>query len=331
MIKVGCCGWGRINLDLNKVRYFASEVKGEAPRKTGRLSTLQTYAKYFDVVEVNSSFYSYHKPSTYEGWRRAVPSDFEFTVKCHKDVTHRFLLKPTAECLESFNSTLDGALACKAKAILLQTPASFRPSEENFSRAEEFFRSIDRSIPIVWETRGDQWLEDKALRRLRELLERYEITHVTDVLKVKPVYISGLAYFRLHGLPGYNLKYSYRNEDLERLLKECREVERELDGDVYLFFNNYAMYIDGVRFKLLLEKGEPPESPFGSRSLRVALNGLDCWPASKSDLLARFGEWYVWIEPDRNVKLKAILKDFSDKIYENLEDLISEAEKVIGE
>ncbi|MCD6529332.1 DUF72 domain-containing protein [Candidatus Bathyarchaeota archaeon] len=329
MIRVGCCGWGRISLDLHKVRYFASETKGEAPRKGGRPSTLQLYAEYFDVVEVNSSFYSHHKPSTYEGWRKAVPPDFEFTVKCHRDVTHKFLLKPTDECVESFNSTLEGALACKARAILLQTPASFQPSEENFHRAEEFFRSIERSVPIVWETRGDRWLEDKALQRLRELLERHEITHVTDILKAKPAYVSGLAYFRLHGLPGYNLKYSYRNEDLRRLLEGCREVE-EAKGKVYLFFNNYAMYIDGVRFKRLLESGELPESPFGSASIRIALSGVDCWPASKGDLLARFGEWYVWVEPDRNVKLKEILNAFTDRVYENLEDLASEAERVMG-
>ncbi|MEM2876263.1 MAG: DUF72 domain-containing protein, partial [Candidatus Bathyarchaeia archaeon] len=251
LIKVGTCGWGRI------YQYAPPSVR------EGR-SSLQTYAGYFDVVEVDSSFYSYHKKSTYEGWRGSVPPNFEFTVKCHKDVTHRFMLKPTRECLSAFNSVLEGALACDAKAVLLQTPSSLKPSKEALSTAEEFFRSVDtEQIPVVWETRGEEWLKNESLQLFRDLLERYSVTHVTDILKAEPSYISRLAYFRLHGLPGYNLNYSYSNEDLKRILVKSRENEVNVKGgDVYLFFNNYAMYSDGVRFKRLLE-GVELGSPFG--------------------------------------------------------------------
>ena len=316
MIKIGTCGWSRI------YQYAPPSLrKGK--------SSLQTYAEYFDVVEVNSSFYKHHRKSTYESWRRSVPPNFEFTVKCHKDVTHRFKLKPVKECMEAFNSTLEGTLVCGAKALLLQTPSSLKPCEETFSTAEEFFRSIDTGgIPIAWETRGDEWFKNDNLKRLKILLEKYDVTHVTDILKAEPAYVSDLAYFRLHGLPGYNLIYSYSNEELKQILIKSEKIEDEVE-DVYVFFNNYAMYSDGVRFKRLLKGEELAESPFGPESLRIALNTFEDWPASKDKLISNCGEWYVWVQPNKRVKLKNILNSFSDRTYRDIEDLVAEARKLM--
>jgi len=47
---------------------------------------LKACSGLYDFVEVNSTFYMYPSLSTVRSWRRRVPQDFEFTVKCHRDV-----------------------------------------------------------------------------------------------------------------------------------------------------------------------------------------------------------------------------------------------------
>ena len=51
-------------------------------------NSLSAYAKTFDFVEVNSTFYEYPSMQTVRSWRKRVSADFEFTVRCHQDIAH---------------------------------------------------------------------------------------------------------------------------------------------------------------------------------------------------------------------------------------------------
>lgn len=50
---------------------------------------LRGYAKAFRMVEVNSTFYRIPPLSLVRSWRRRVPEDFKFTVRCHREITRR--------------------------------------------------------------------------------------------------------------------------------------------------------------------------------------------------------------------------------------------------
>ena len=54
-------------------------------RKTDEL---RFYSRYFNAVEVNSTFYHPCNPKTAEGWAERTPPGFEFTVKAWQDFTH---------------------------------------------------------------------------------------------------------------------------------------------------------------------------------------------------------------------------------------------------
>ncbi len=315
MLKVGTCGWTRV--------YQAF------PKSEGE-SLLQSYARHFPVVEINSSYYKYHKVSTYKKWKEETPDGFEFTVKCHKFISQRPKLEPTGEMLRSFQRVVEGAKACNAKAILIQTPKSLRATDEVLNKAEEFFKSIDpRGIPVVWETRGESWEKNESRRKLALMLEKCGITHVTDLLKIDPAFVEDIAYFRLHGLPGYNLKYTYANSELRRLYEKAREYDGKVKT-VYIFFNNYAMYRDAERFMHLMRSGELPPSPFGPKSVFYALRPFRGWPITKEMLLERCGGWFVWVKPNKSVKLREILKHISSREYADLDDLENEVKKIWG-
>ncbi|MCW3977383.1 MAG: DUF72 domain-containing protein, partial [Candidatus Bathyarchaeota archaeon] len=53
------------------------------------LHPLKAYSKAFNFVEVNSTFYETPNVKLVESWRKLVPPDFEFTVRCNKALTHK--------------------------------------------------------------------------------------------------------------------------------------------------------------------------------------------------------------------------------------------------
>jgi uncharacterized protein YecE (DUF72 family) len=314
VIKIGTCGWARLYQAVSP-----SERQGK--------SNLQAYAQRYPVVEVNSSFYEIHKISTYKQWRKETPPDFEFTLKCHKSISHKERLKPTDEARRSLRGMVKRGKACGARILLIQTPASLRAEESVFRDAAELLkRTKTEEMSLAWETRGKSWIDKEARRKLARLLEEYEIVHVTDPLKQDPVFFTDIVYLRLHGLPRYNLKYTYTNRELQELYRKLNAYDDEVET-VYIFFNNYAMYRDAQRLLTLHRTGKLPASPFGVKSVAWAIRTLEDWPITKSKLIEKCGGWYCWIAPNKSVKLRRILQYFREGKYVDTNDVEKEAER----
>ncbi|MCJ7633369.1 DUF72 domain-containing protein, partial [Candidatus Bathyarchaeota archaeon] len=81
-ILIGSGGWG----------YF------KVPR-----DRLRNYARAFNTVEVNSTFYSIPPLSLAENWRKRVPEAFEFTVRCPRELSYRLQFNPLSSSLELFD------------------------------------------------------------------------------------------------------------------------------------------------------------------------------------------------------------------------------------
>jgi uncharacterized protein YecE (DUF72 family) len=67
------------------------------------LDSLEAYSRVFNYVEVNSTFYDYPELDWVKNWKKRVPSDFQFSVRCYRDLSHRFRLEPTKDsfqCME---------------------------------------------------------------------------------------------------------------------------------------------------------------------------------------------------------------------------------------
>lgn len=236
MIKVGCCGWASAHR-----KYFQS----------------------FEIIEIQGTFYQPPvKDSTVEGWRENAPEDFEFTLKCWQLITHHSssstyrklstkipkekkkrygFFKTTPEVMKSWSRMDQVAQILGTKIILFQTPASFDPSPKHKKNLKKFFNKIDRkNYTFVWEPRG-KWNKEEIKKICKDL----KLVHGVDPFKSRSVY-GKINYFRLHGKPGYNLRYEYTNQDLKRLRKLCDKKRN------YVLFNNLSMRKDAQRFKRLL-------------------------------------------------------------------------------
>ena len=76
---IGHSGWSYP--DWEGIVYPAGGVR--------RVDQLQYISRYFNAVEVNSSFYRPPSPRTTASWARRVEQPFRFTFKLHQRFTHQ--------------------------------------------------------------------------------------------------------------------------------------------------------------------------------------------------------------------------------------------------
>jgi len=300
MIKVGCCGFP---------------------------TSMEKYFENFGLVEVNSTFYQYPQDKTVEGWRRKAPESFEFTVKAHQDISHKARLKVEELSFQAFERMKHICKALDAKILLIQTPGSFRP--DRLSDAEKLFKEINReNLVLVWETRGQAWEAEETCKKLGKVLEKLDVTHVTDPFRVMPAYTGEVAYFRLHGLGEKMYYYQYSDAELRKLKELVTPYEKE-GKNVYVLFNNLSMFQDGVRFMEFLSKGVFPKitSSTGLASIKEVAEKTR-YPISKSMLIKRLGWRLAEVEKGKQVKLETFLAGLPSKTYENAEELIKDIESL---
>ncbi|MEM2320903.1 MAG: DUF72 domain-containing protein [Candidatus Bathyarchaeia archaeon] len=295
MIKVGCCGF-----PVSQTKYYET----------------------FGLVELNTTFYRYPSQRVTEGWRKRAPEGFEFTVKAHQDISHKYKLK-VEQTREPFERVKQICRILRAKIILIQTPTSFTIG--NIGDAEEFFRSIEReNLTLVWETRGLSWEDAEGVKVLKDTLSRVNVTHVTDPLRLIPAHVTDVAYFRLHGLGKRLYYYQYTNDELRRLYDIVEKYE-DLEMGAYVFFNNLTMFDDARRFKFYIRSGSFP--PLTGNYGLEAVKALICsakYPTTKRSLIERVGWRLIEIDPSKQARLSEVLNAIPEKTYKNPEEILEE-------
>jgi len=225
-IFLGTCGWSY------------KEWEGPFYNK-GEKSKLRAYSHVFSTAEIDSTFYRYPSKGTVIGWLRYSPSDFVFTAKLPKLITHdkKLGLKEEVQAdLERFLDImqplqLDGKLAC----LLIQLPPSYKFNPENL---EAFFKMLPAQYKFAAEFRNLSWIREETWR----LLSKYSVAYVNVDEPLLPPDIhltTDFAYFRWHGRgdkPWFDYKYS--TEELEPWIPKIREASAQVKK-VYGYFNNH--------------------------------------------------------------------------------------------
>jgi uncharacterized protein YecE (DUF72 family) len=213
-----------------------SIARGEAMRFPAEGSGLERYAARFDAVEINSSFHRPHRISTWERWRDSVPTDFRFSVKVPKRITHELKL---VDCAEELATFLDeaGALRDKLGVLLVQLPPKLA---FDAGVATTFFTDLAArsSVQIACEPRHESWFSQDAdafLERLR--VARVAADPARHPGAGNPGGWRGMAYWRLHGSP-----VMYRSSYADRIAGYAASLQSEIadDHETWCIFDNTA-------------------------------------------------------------------------------------------
>lgn len=168
-IQVGCQGWNYADWVTPAVG--AAEVF--YPRGTRAAEMLDVYARAFETVEVDSTFYAVPSASAVEGWLKRTPPGFTFSLKLPQAITHENALRgaEAARVLEEFCARARG-LKEKLAAVLIQLPPHFAMLPENFRALAEFLTLLPSDIKFSVEFRDRDWFNEKTI----ELLARHNVS-----------------------------------------------------------------------------------------------------------------------------------------------------------
>ncbi|MCR4398521.1 MAG: DUF72 domain-containing protein [Firmicutes bacterium] len=210
------------------------------------------YSRFFNVVELDFTYYRMPTPKTMKGLCDRTPPGFEFCVKANKAMTH----EPPAdgEALgETFRAFVDSlepmVSAGKLGCVLAQFPFSFKPSSESLDYLAGF-KEMCRGLPLVVEYRNSSWVTESTFEflkaagigfccvdepRLRGLMPRVAVT------------TSRTAYVRFHGRnaakwwnhehASERYDYLYSKEELEEWVPKIVSIDQASDK-TYVLFNN---------------------------------------------------------------------------------------------
>lgn len=207
--------------------------------ETDKQSKLLAYARVFDTVEIDSTFYAYPSRRTVMGWLRYSPPDFVFTAKMPELITHKKKLDTSQDLEQDVKRfcelmnplQMNGKLGC----ILVQLPPSKRFDLEQM---EEFFKILPADFRYAIEFRDPSWLREETFRVLRQHEIGYVI--VDEPLLPPEIHVTtDFAYFRWHGRafrPWYN--YRYKREELSPWIPRLKETAQKVKT-TYGYFNNH--------------------------------------------------------------------------------------------
>ena len=242
-IRIGPAGWSY--KDWEGVVY---------PQKPGaKFDPLEYLARFFNAIEINSSFYRPFTVSTAKSWasRVAEAGDFMFTAKLHRVFTHE-RGKATAEDETQVREGMDVlASAGKLGALLLQFPWSFKNTDDE---RIYLMKLLDRfkDYPLVLEIRHSSWNNPQIYQWLEEL--GVGICNVDQPLfkkSIKPadVTTSQIGYVRLHGRNYHDwfrekaprddrYNYLYSMDELEPWIARIKEIAAKTK-ESYVITNNH--------------------------------------------------------------------------------------------
>jgi uncharacterized protein YecE (DUF72 family) len=231
------------------------------PKGLPHRAELSYAADRLSTIEINGSFYSLQRPTSYRSWHDQTPDDFLFSVKGGRFITHMKKLTDPEVTLANFFAS--GVLALRAKLgpILWQLPPNFGFDPQ---RLTAFFAHLPRSTgEAAWLARHhDERLKDRALtdtdadRPLRHAMEvrhdSFKTAAFTDLLRENHIAVvvadtagkwplirevtADFAYVRLHGD-----KELYTSGYSDEALDSWASYIRGWDAtghDVYIYFDN---------------------------------------------------------------------------------------------
>ncbi len=220
------------------------------PSHLDRKDWFAFYAKFFDTVEINSSFYRLPFPNMVKSWAKRAPQRFKFTLKMWRRITHLRRLKNVEKDLEVFFARIK-PLEKNLGAILYQLPPSLKI---DLDLLQEFLEILPRDLDQAVEFRHKSWLDPRTF----SLLESYKIAYCVVSMPDFPELVeitSKISYIRFHGK---QVLYGSSYSDTE-LVEWARKINAFFDKGVekvYVYFNNdynaFAVF-NALKLKELLQ------------------------------------------------------------------------------
>jgi uncharacterized protein YecE (DUF72 family) len=224
-----------------------------------KVDELAYYSRYFQTVEINSTFYHPPDPRIAQSWANRVPDGFLFTIKLWQKFTHPTMFeKATGEIATISQEDIN--LFCSGIEPLVKTDrlgallAQFPPSFTNNNFGKRVIKGLITHFGkyhLAVELRHRSWSDDPTIA---QMLQDDQVTWVqidepkfTNSLAASVPYTSDIAYFRFHGRNKEmwwkgdvetRYCYLYSADEIRELTKKVKSAS-EQTKTTFVFFNNH--------------------------------------------------------------------------------------------
>ncbi|WP_350279667.1 DUF72 domain-containing protein [Kribbella sp. HUAS MG21] len=230
------------------------------PEGLPQRAELEYASARLNSIELNGSFYSLQRPTSYQRWYDETPDGFLFAVKGPRFVTHLKRLADVDAPLANFFASGVLALGNKLGPVLWQLPPNFQYDAD---RCAQFFDQLPRATVEAAEVakRHDERMEGRALleatvdQPLRYALEvrhdSFKTKHFLELARAHDIAVvcadtagkwpmfnevtADFAYVRLHGAEELYVS-GYDDKSLARWARKIRGWK----CDTYVYFDNDA-------------------------------------------------------------------------------------------
>ena len=213
------------------------------PEGTRPVDFLRVYARAFDTVEVDSTFYAIPAPRTLRDWAERVPDEFQFALKMPQEITHESRLRNVAPALDQFFERAR-ELGPKLGPVLVQLGPDFAPNE--LPALATFLPLLPRDVKVAVEFRQRGWIHDGVLALLAEHNVALALTDARWIprktmlaLAERPT--ADFTYIRWMGPDREIVDYSRVQVDRSREIEAWARILPTISARVavYGYFNNH--------------------------------------------------------------------------------------------
>jgi uncharacterized protein YecE (DUF72 family) len=203
------------------------------PQGLSKRIWLSFYARQFETVEINASFYRNFSREVFAKWRQETGDTFAFAIKGPRRITHVKRLKTVQEDLKAFFAAASG-LEEKLAVVLWQFPGSFKFNPQTVARLRDFLALLPTEICAACEFRDTSWFAAEVYDLLREYRTGWVINDSSqfpsqEIVTGDPVYI------RFHG-PGALYASAYSIDELNAWAAKI--IQYRCSHEVCCYFNN---------------------------------------------------------------------------------------------
>jgi uncharacterized protein YecE (DUF72 family) len=243
---------------------------------------LSFLSRYFDTVEINSSFYALPRAEHAQRWARLVADRprFRFLVKLNREFTHASESERDPGALSALAGEFRAGIeplshAKRLAAVLAQFPVGFQYGAEEVRRLGRL-RALFADVPLVLETRHASWFTPPALDAVRGLSYSLAYVDLPPAWNHPPEWHTStgpIGYLRLHGRNSTQwfrrgaerddkYDYLYDNAELGALVRKAERISAEHEETSVVTNNHFEGKAVANAFEILsMLSREPVSAP----------------------------------------------------------------------
>jgi uncharacterized protein YecE (DUF72 family) len=148
------------------------------PPKLPQRQELEFASNQLTSLEINGTFYSLQKPTSFQAWYSATPANFKFSVKCPRYITHIQRLREVEAPLANFLASGVLLLGEKLGPFLWQFPPNFKLDME---KMERFLKMLPHDVGAAKyvASNHDKWMSKRA--SFEDADDKHKLRHAIEI------------------------------------------------------------------------------------------------------------------------------------------------------